>query len=200
MSGLSEKIKTKQKVKTFTRERLSKISEEKETEMIAENAENTPVDMTEAISEDKTDDRVEDITEDIAVNGFEGHVEGRTEGGTDARAEARNLERADSITVDTPEGGVGERAQDEENNQIENIRMNPFGKLGTSIIIFLIFAGILSLIAIQIHSRAKNDFDDISAVFKFRSLLAATLRGHHQFENPAKYTKEISKFIFSLLA
>ena len=192
MSGLSEKIKTKQKVKTFTRERLSKISEEKETEMIAENAENTPVDMTEAISEDKTDDRVEDITEDIAVNGFEGHVEGRTE--------ARNLERADSITVDTPEGGVGERAQDEENNQIENIRMNPFGKLGTSIIIFLIFAGILSLIAIQIHSRAKNDFDDISAVFKFRSLLAATLRSHHQFENPAKYTKEISKFIFSLLA
>ena len=176
MSGLSEKIKTKQKVKTFTRERLSKISEEKETEMVAENAENRPVDMTEVISEDKTDDITEDITEDIsediAVNGFEGHAEGRTEGGTDARVEPRNLERADSITADTPAGGVGERAQDEENNQIENVQMNPFGKLGTSIIIFLIFAGIVSLIAIQIHSRAKNDFDDISAVFKFRSLLA----------------------------
>ena len=179
MSGRSEKIKTKQKVKTFTRERLSKISEEKETEMIAENAEHRP----DVIGEDKTDNRAEDIAEDIAVNGFEGHAEGRTEGGTDARAEARNLGRADSITADTPAGGVGERAQDEENNQIENVRMNPFGKLGTSIIICLIFAGILSLIAIQIHSRAKNDFDDISAVFKFRSLHSATLR--IQFENPA---------------
>ena len=187
MSGLSEKIKTKQKEKTFTGKRLSKISEELDTEMVAENAEDRTLDMTEVISEDKTDDRAQDITEDIAVNEFEGHAEGRTEGGADARAEARNLERADSITVDTPAGGVGERSQDtrtrsttlsyyEENNQIENVRMNPFGKLGTSIILFLIFAGIVSLVAIQINSRAKNGFDGISAIFKFRSLLAATLR------------------------
>ena len=183
MSELSEKIKTKQKVKNLTGKRLSKISEELDTEMVAENAEDRTLDMTEVISEDKTDDRAEAI----AVNGFEGHAEGRTEGGTDARTEARNLERAESMTVDTPAGGFGERAQDtrtrsttlsyyEENNQIENVRMNPFGKLGTSIILFLIFAGIVSLVAIQINSRAKNGFDGISAIFKFKSLLAATLR------------------------
>ena len=176
MSGLSEKIKTKQKVKTFTGIRLSKISEELDTEMVAENAEDRTLDMTEVISEDKTDDRAKDITEDIAVNGFEGHAEGRTDAGTD-----------DSITVDTPAGGVGERSQDtrtrsttlsyyEENNPIENVRINPFGKLGTSIILFLIFAGIVSLVAIQIYSRTKNDFHDISAIFKFRSLIVATLR------------------------
>ena len=54
MSGLSEKIKTKQKVKTGTR--LSKISEEIDTEMVADNAEDRTLDVTEVISEDKTDD------------------------------------------------------------------------------------------------------------------------------------------------
>ena len=167
MSGLSEKIKTKQKVKTFTGKRLSKISEEIDTEMVAENAEDRRLDMTEGISEDKTEDRTENIAED--------RTEDQTEGQSEMRTEARSVERADTEEIrlsDAPDG----------TSRIENVQINPFGKLGTSIIIFLIFAGILSLIAIQIHSRAKNDFDDISTIFKFKSLLAATLR--NQFEIP----------------
>ena len=199
MSELSASAKTRRKTETFTKKRLSKISEEIETDMTSENVENRPVDMTEVISEDKTDDITENLTEDrtegqseaetkarrvnMANNLIEEIAEDRSEGQTEGRTGVR----ADIITESTTAGGVVERVQDtitesttlsntvDESNRIESVQMNPFGKVGTSIIVFFIFAGIGSLLIIQIKSRAKIDLDDISKIFKLRALRVATL-------------------------
>ena len=177
---IPENFQTNIKARTFTGKRLSKISEEIEPEMIVENAEDVAEDITEVINEDKT----EEITEE--------NIENKTENGIVQIPEGRIADRKDDRTDDTgiiedTSGGSREEIHDDknvsedstgstaqtirvgDNNQIESLEMNlPFGKFGKSFIMIIVFAGIGSLVTIEIHTRMQNrlNVDDPRKFFK----------------------------------
>ena len=155
--------------RTFTGKRLSKISEELEPERVEETeskAEDITENITEVISEDKTEH--ENTENRITDRTFE-----RPENRTDDRTEETLASSREEIQDDenVSEDSTGSTAQTirVDNNQIENFEMDlPLGKFGKSFIVIIVFAGIGSLVTIEIHTRTQNrlNVDDPRKFFK----------------------------------
>ena len=168
----------KARTKTFTGKRLSKISEEVEPEMIVENAEDVAEEIIEVINEDKTEERTEENIKNKTENGIvqipEGRIADRSDDRTDDRIENTSGGSREEIHDDenVSEDSTGSTAQTirvDDNNQIESLEMNlPFGKFGKSFIMIIVFAGIGSLVTIEIHTRTQNhlNVDDPRKFFK----------------------------------
>ena len=174
---IPKNFQTNIKARTFTGKRLSKISEEIEPEMIVENAEDVAEDITEVINEDKTEERTEENIKNKTENGIvqmpEGRISDRSDDRTDDRTEDTLASSREEILDDenVSEDSTGSTAQTirVDNNQIENFEMDlPLGKFGKSFIVIIVFAGIGTLVTIEIHTRTQNrlNVDDPRKFFK----------------------------------
>jgi len=159
--------------KTFTGKRLSKISEEFEPERIEETenkaediTENRAENITEVISEDKTEhEKTEKRTTDRTFERPENQTDDRTE---DTLASSREEIQDDENVSEDSTGSTAQTIR-VDNNQIENFEMDlPLGKFGKSFIVIIVFAGIGSLVTIEIHTRTQNrlNVDDPRTFFK----------------------------------
>lgn len=146
-----------------------------------EETESKAEDITEDITEYITKDRAEDITEVISEDKTEHeNTKKRTTDRTFERPENQTDERTEDTSSqeeihddeNVSEDSTGSTAQTirvDENNQIGNLEMNlPFGKFGKSFIVIIVFAGIGSLVTIEIYTRTQNrlNVDDPRKFFK----------------------------------
>ena len=122
--------------------------------------------ITEVISGDKTEhEKTEKRTTDRTFERPENRTDDRTE---DTLASSQEEIHDDENVSEDSTGSTAQTIR-VDNNQIENFEMDlPLGKFGKSFIVIIVFAGIGSLVTIEIHTRTQNrlNVDDPRKFFK----------------------------------